>query len=70
MRTIGQRLAKLERDATAEVLLYAWASPGETADQAIARQFPEGIAETATVNVFRFAEPPDAGGWAVPWIAD
>jgi hypothetical protein len=40
MRTIEQRVVKLERNVTAGSPLYVWANPGETADQAIARQYP------------------------------
>jgi hypothetical protein len=29
----------------------------------VAQQFPEGIAEKATVIVIKFAETPNDGGW-------
>lgn len=40
----------------------ATANVGETADEAVARQFPEGIAENATVIVIRFAKESHDGG--------
>jgi hypothetical protein len=62
MRAIEQRVAKLEQDATAEARSYVWAAAGETGDEAIARQFPDGFAEAAMVIVFRWSDgPPTAG---------
>ena len=54
MRAIEQRLARLEQAAAPAVTLYAFAQPGETMKQAIARQFPDGAPENATVVVYRF----------------
>ena len=58
MKAIEQRLAKLEQDTPAGARFYVWANAGETADKAIARQFPDGLAAAATVIVFRWAEAP------------
>ena len=68
MRMIEQRLAKLEQAAITGASSYAWANAGETAEQAIARQFPDGLARNATVIVYCWAGdlPPPAvagGGW-------
>jgi hypothetical protein len=63
MRTIEHRVAKLEQDAPAGARCYVWAAAGETGDDAIARQFPDGFAEAATVIVFRWSDgPPDTAG--------
>jgi hypothetical protein len=62
MRAIEQRLAKLEQDAPAVAVCFIWADIAETADQAVARQFPDGPPDNSTVTVFRFAETPDDGG--------
>ena len=59
MKVIERRLLQLEQDISVRACCYAWANVGETADEAIARQFPEGIAETAMVIVFRWG---DGGG--------
>lgn len=56
MRAIEQRLAKLEQAATAETTVCAWVEAGETAEQAIARRFPEGVPNGATVMVYRWAD--------------
>jgi hypothetical protein len=61
MKMIERRLLQLERDTPAEVQCFIWPAVGEPVDAAVARQFPEGIPENATVIVFRFAEPPDGG---------
>jgi hypothetical protein len=62
MKAIEQRVMRLEQDAPAEARCYAWANVGETADEAIAREFPNGLPDDATVIVFRFAEPQDGDG--------
>ena len=68
MKAIEQRAAKLEQGAPAGARCYAWANAGETADQAIARQFPDGFAETATVIVFRWGDGPlDDGAGRTRW---
>lgn len=58
MMTIEQRLAKLEQATSMGVSFYAWAENGETAKQALARQFPDGLAHNATVTVFSWADNP------------
>lgn len=65
VRAIEQRLAKLEQAASTGRAFHAWADAGETAEQAIARQFPDGLAHNATVIVYCWAGdhmPPDAAG--------
>ena len=62
MREIERRLAKLERCNPAGAF-YAFAEAGETSEQAITRQFPDGLAAAATAIVFRWAEAlRDEGG--------
>lgn len=64
MRGIEQRLAKPVRDnpAGTVTVLYAFAEYGETghqtADQAIAAHFPEGVPDgvTVTVNIYHWAD--------------
>jgi hypothetical protein len=56
MRAIEQLLAKLERDNPAGTLLYAFADAGETADQVIARQFPEELPVGVTLVIYRWAD--------------
>jgi hypothetical protein len=63
MKPIERRLSQLEQDIPARPRCFAWANAGETTDQAIARQFPEGVPETARLIVFQWgAGPPDSGG--------
>lgn len=45
MRAIEQRMAKLEQDKFAGARLFAFAAAGETSDQAIAHQYPDGTPE-------------------------
>jgi hypothetical protein len=54
MKAIGQRLAKLEQATRDGASLYVWVEGEETPEQSIARQFPAGPAENATVIVFRW----------------
>lgn len=54
MRLLEQRLARLEQSGTAGAGLYVWAEVGETLEQAIARQFPNGLAEGGRVTVFQW----------------
>jgi hypothetical protein len=65
MRTMVQRVAKLERNLPEGARCYVWAAAGEIEDELIAQQFPDGFAEAATVTVFRWSDgPPDtAGRW-------
>jgi hypothetical protein len=58
MKAIGHRLVTLERKRNnpAGMLLYAFADGDETADQAIARQYPDGTPESATVTVLRWSD--------------
>jgi hypothetical protein len=56
MKAIEQRLAKLEHAVTAGATVYTWAEAGETPEQAIARQFSSGLAENASVIVYRWSE--------------
>lgn len=58
MRAIEQRLARLEQATSAGRSFYAWAEAGETVQQAIARQFPSGLAHNAVVTVFSWADNP------------
>ena len=62
MRVMERRLAHLEQDTPVRACCYAWAGVGETTDEAVARQFPDGPPDNATVIVFRFADPPGEGG--------
>ena len=58
MRAIEQRVAKLEQAVSTGTSFHAWAEAGETVEQAIARQFPDGLARNATVNVYCWADDP------------
>ena len=54
MRAIEQRLARLEQAVSPRETVHVW--PGEeTADQVIARQFPEGRPDGVTVILYRWA---------------
>jgi hypothetical protein len=64
MRPIEQRLAKLEQATSMGESFYAWAKNGETAEQAIARKFPDGLAHNAVVTVFSWTDNP------MPSVAD
>lgn len=55
MRMIEQRLVKLEQAVSTSRSFFAWAEAGETTEQAIARQFPDGLARNATVTVYCWA---------------
>jgi hypothetical protein len=61
MTAMKHRLAKLEQAAAPGATLHVWVEDGETKEQAIARQFPEGEPDDATVVVYRWAgaEPHD-----------
>jgi hypothetical protein len=54
MTAIKQRLAKLEQAAAPGVTLHVWVEEGETREQAIIRQFPDGAPNDATVVVYRW----------------
>jgi hypothetical protein len=41
--TLIRRVAKLESSAAVHVTIYGWQDEGETAEQAIARQYPAGV---------------------------
>jgi hypothetical protein len=56
--TQEKRLARLEGRHPNLVVLHAFAEVGETLDQAIARQYPNGVAETAMLIVLRFDDGP------------
>ncbi len=56
-----RRLSALERAATPAVALYAWQDPSETAEQIIARLFPEGVPPNARVVLYRWASTPSDG---------
>jgi hypothetical protein len=59
MRDFERRLAKLEEQASATGhTIYVWANCGETPQEAIVRQFPAGLAESAVVVVFRWDDRP------------
>lgn len=58
MRAIEQRVAKLEQAVSTGTSFHVWAEADETAEQAIARQFPDGLAHNATVNVYCWADAP------------
>lgn len=49
---------KLEQATSTGRCFYAWAEADETMQQAIARQFPGGLAHDATVTVYRWASDP------------
>lgn len=56
MSAIVRRLAKLEQAAAPTVSLHAWQEEGETAAEAIARQFPDGVSANAKVVIYRWAD--------------
>ena len=62
MKVIERRLLQLEQDTPVQACCYAWASVGETVEEAVAQQFPNGPPDNATVIVFQFADPQDGGG--------
>jgi hypothetical protein len=55
---IAFRLARLEKGAAPAPALYAWQDTGETAEQTIARRFPEGVAPNVRVIPYRWASDP------------
>ena len=60
MKVIERRLWQLEQDTPVQACCYVWANVGETADEAIARQFPEGVPDTARLIVIQWGKgPPD-----------
>jgi hypothetical protein len=61
MRAIGQRLAKLEREAPDPALCVAWAETNETADEAVERAFPGGVPHGARLMVLTWGDS-DARG--------
>jgi hypothetical protein len=52
MRTLEQRVVKLEQDAPAVAVCFVWASANETTDQAVLRQFLDGPPGDATLTIF------------------
>jgi hypothetical protein len=60
MKAIAQRVAKLERESgPAQTRLYAFMNAGETADQVIARQWPEGLPDGALVTIYHWQADAD-----------
>jgi len=53
--TLEQRVVRLEQAETVEAKVHVWAEGLETSEEAIARWFPDGVAEGASVVVFRWA---------------
>ena len=58
MSGIERRLARLEQAVSPRETVHVWAGAdaGETADQAIAARFPEGVPDGVTVVVYRWAD--------------
>jgi hypothetical protein len=56
MRSIEQRVLKLEREVSAAAMRFVWADTSETAEQALARQLPDGPPGNCQVVVFKFGE--------------
>jgi hypothetical protein len=52
---IKRRLTKLEKAAAPGVTLNVFQEDGEKREQAIARRFPDGVPDDATVVVYRWA---------------
>jgi hypothetical protein len=52
VKAIENRLGRLERKATADALYYVWADASETEEQALARQFPDGLPDDCRAVVF------------------
>ena len=63
-----RRLAKLEQAAAPKQTVYAWLDEGETSEQAIAQQFPEGVPEAATVVLYSWAGASDEAAPAMPEV--
>ena len=55
MRALALRLARLEQAVSPRETVHVWAGP-ETADQVIARQFPDGLPDGVTVKLYRWAD--------------
>ena len=58
MKDIKRRLSRLEQANATKATVYVWAAEGEMSAQAIAGQFPAGLADGATVTVLRWAAEP------------
>ena len=54
MRPIEQRQSEQARDNPAGTLRCAFADAGETADQVIARQFPDGLPDRVALVIYRW----------------
>ena len=55
MRRIEQRLARLEQAVSPRETVHVWAGP-ETADQVIAREFPDALPDDTTLILYRWAD--------------
>ncbi len=58
MRAIEQRVLKLERAVSAADVCFVWLDASdETEEEALARQFPDGVPDNVVVTVFKWADP-------------
>ena len=53
---IERRLATLESDVRKGHTFHCWQEPGETAEEAIGRRFPDGVPAGHDLVIYSFAE--------------
>jgi hypothetical protein len=58
LTTIARRLSALEQAIRPTETAYLWQEDGETAEEAIAHRFPEGVPANLRVNLYRWASTP------------
>jgi hypothetical protein len=61
MRAIAQRLAKLEQETPDAALCVVWVNTGETAAEAVARTFPDGVPDGARLIVLQWGDSDGRG---------
>jgi hypothetical protein len=56
---LGRRIAKLEQETLVTLRAYAWRDPGQTADEAVAARYPEGVPPGVDVSMIGWLESAD-----------
>lgn len=56
MKDLERRVAKLEQPRAQEAVVYGWQELDETWAEAVARQFPDGVADHVKIVMFCWAE--------------
>jgi hypothetical protein len=58
LKSLQSRLEEVERQTSADMgLCFAWAETNETAAEAEARAFPEGLPDGARLTIFQWRRP-------------